>query len=115
VTPHGAVTIANAGHLTPYLNGNEIAIESSLPLGVTPDAEYSESTFALAAADRLAFLSDGVVEAQSPSGQLFGFDRTRAISMRSAEEIARAAQHYGQQDDITALTLQFAPAEVIHA
>jgi Stage II sporulation protein E (SpoIIE) len=115
VSPAGVLTTANAGHLAPYLNGDEIATETGLPLGVTPEAEYPESTHALAAGDRLTLLSDGVVEAQSATGELFGFDRTRAISMRSAEEIARAAQHYGQQDDITALTLQFAPAEVIHA
>jgi hypothetical protein len=36
---------------------------------------------------------------------LFGFDRTTAISTQSAESIARAAQDYGQEDDITVLTL----------
>ena len=63
----------------------------------------------------LTFLSDGVVEAQSASGELFGFARTRGVAARSAEEIANAAQTFGQQDDITVLTLQFAPAEVAHA
>jgi hypothetical protein len=33
----------------------------------------------------------------------------------SAGQIARAAQSFGQQDDITVLTLQYAPAEVVHA
>ncbi len=65
--------------------------------------------------DRLTFLSDGVVEAQSASGDLFGFDHTRSISTQSAEAIAAAAHAHGQQDDITVLTLQFAPAEVLHA
>jgi len=115
VSPRGVLTTANAGHLAPYLNGDEIAIEAGLPLGVTPDVEYLESTFPLAAGDRLTFLSDGVVEAQNSSGVLFGFERTRAISMRSAEEIGQAAQAYGQQDDITVLTLTFAPAAVLHA
>jgi serine phosphatase RsbU (regulator of sigma subunit) len=55
-----------------------------------------------------------VVEAQSPSGELFGFDRTRAISTRSPEEIAQAAQQFGQEDDITVLTVTFAPAQVLH-
>jgi hypothetical protein len=45
------------------------------------------------------------VEARSSSGELYGFDRTRAISVLSAEVIAQAAQSYGQDDDITALTL----------
>lgn len=69
----------------------------------------------LAPGDTLTFLSDGVVEAQSPSGELFGFEQTREISNQSADEIARAAQAYGQEDDITVLTLAFAPVEVLHA
>ena len=115
ISPRGVLTTANAGHLAPYRNGDEIAIEAGLPLGVIPNSEYSESTFALAAGDRLTFLSDGVVEAQNATGELFGFDRTRSISMQSAEKIALAAQEYGQQDDITVLTLTFASAEVFHA
>jgi len=111
----GSLTLANAGHLPPYRNGEEIPLESALPLGIAPHTACSESIVHLAAGDSLTFLSDGVVEAQSASGELFGFDRTRAISSQSAEDIARAASTHGQQDDITVLTLQFAPAEVLHA
>jgi phosphoserine phosphatase RsbU/P len=115
VTENGEVVVANAGHLSPYHNGEEIPLDPALPLGIAPDANYTESTLRLQHGDTLTFLSDGVVEAQSPAGELFGFDRTRSISMQSAEEIARAASTFGQQDDITVLTLTFAPAEVLHA
>jgi hypothetical protein len=47
--------------------------------------------------------------------ELFGFERTRQISTQPAEAIAAAAQAFGQEDDITVLTLTFAPAEVLHA
>jgi hypothetical protein len=43
------------------------------------------------------------------------FDRTRAISTQSAQQIAHAAQQFGQEDDITVLTLTFTGAEVPHA
>ncbi len=115
IAADGTLTLANAGHLSPYRNGEEIPLESGLPLGITPDTTYTESSFRLAPGDTLTFLSDGVVEAQSASGELFGFERTRSISTHSAEEIARAASAHGQQDDITVLTLTFAPAEVQHA
>ena len=115
IAPSGTVTAANAGHLAPYRNQEEVSIESGLPLGITADAEYPESTFVLAPGETLVFLSDGVVEAQSATGELFGFDRTREISTQSAEEISQVAQAFGQQDDITVLTLQFAPAEVASA
>jgi hypothetical protein len=106
----GSLAISNAGHLAPYRNGEEIFLEPALPLGVTPDAAYPESTIHLAPNDRLTFLSDGVIEARNPQGELFGFDRTRAISTQPAEAIARAAQHHGQEDDITVLTLAYAGA-----
>ncbi|HWG22475.1 MAG TPA: PP2C family protein-serine/threonine phosphatase [Terracidiphilus sp.] len=111
----GSLTLANAGHLSPYRNGLEVELESSLPLGIAPHAAYTESTLRLVPNDRLTFLSDGVVEAKSPSGELFGFDRTAAICTQSAEAVAAAAQAHGQEDDITVLTLTFAPAEVLHA
>jgi phosphoserine phosphatase RsbU/P len=115
VATGGTTTIANAGHLAPYLNGSELTIDSGLPLGVIDATDYSESTIRLGTGDRLTVLSDGVVEAQSLTGELFGFDRTREISQQSAEQITAAAQAHGQQDDITVLTLQFAPVEALHA
>jgi phosphoserine phosphatase RsbU/P len=115
LAPSGAITLANAGHLAPYRNGSELSGEFGLPLGITADAEYTETTLQLGPGDTLTFLSDGVVEAQAASGELFGFDRTRAISQHPAAQIAAAAQRFGQQDDITVLTLTFAPAEVLHA
>jgi hypothetical protein len=110
----GTVTLASAGHLAPFRNGEEIALDSAVPLGLVPDSHYAESTFQLAAGDQITLLTDGVVEAQSPTGELFGFDRTAAISTQAAEDIAHAASTYGQQDDITVLTLAFAPQEVAH-
>jgi hypothetical protein len=74
------------------------------------DAEYTETSLRLTPSDSFAFFSDGVVEAQSPTGELFGFERTALISRKPAQEIADAAQAFGQEDDITVLTLQFAPA-----
>jgi Stage II sporulation protein E (SpoIIE) len=115
IAPSGGVIAANAGHLAPYRNGEELVLESGLPLGVATDAEYSESRFTLAPGDYLTFVSDGVVEARSSEGDLFGFERARQISIQSAEAIAQAAQAFGQEDDITVLTLTFAPAEMLYA
>ncbi len=113
ISADGVLTLANAGHLAPYRDGKEIPVESGLPLGISPDSKYGETAFALSAADTLTFLSDGVVEARNHTGELFGFDRAQAISTQSAESIAHAAQAFGQEDDITVLTLKFAPASAI--
>ena len=105
ITHAGSVIIANAGHLPPYLDGAEAPVTTALPLGIDSAIRYEETSFLLRPASSLTFLSDGVVEAQSATGELFGFDRTRVISQRSAEQIAVEAQRFGQQDDITVLTL----------
>ncbi len=105
----GVLLIANAGQLPPYRNGQEIEIPAGLPLGVDASGQYAESSFQLAPGDKLTFLSDGVVEARNAVGELFGFERTRQLSSRAAQQIADAAVQFGQQDDITVLTLSLAP------
>ncbi|MGA8108020.1 MAG: PP2C family protein-serine/threonine phosphatase [Acidobacteriaceae bacterium] len=103
--PQGEVTVANAGHLPPYRNGEEVELEPDLPLGVTAVWHYTEKILRLAVGDRLTLLSDGVVEARNARGELFGFERTQAISGESAEAIAATARRFGQEDDITVVTL----------
>ncbi|MDR3754588.1 MAG: PP2C family protein-serine/threonine phosphatase [Terracidiphilus sp.] len=103
--PDGKLTIANAGHIAPYLGGKELPLENGLPLGLAAETAYHESIFQVTQGQQITLLTDGVVEARDKSGALFGFDRTAAISTETAESIARAAQHFGQDDDITVLTL----------
>jgi len=102
----GVVRIANAGHLAPYMDGREIELEGALPLGITGGGEYQAMNFELAPGSRLTFCTDGVVEAQNPRGELFGFDRTKLISAESAAAIVEAAQNFGQSDDITVVTIE---------
>ena len=109
------LTAANAGHLAPYVDGRELVLENGLPLGLAADSFYAESRLTLPPGAQLTLITDGVVEAQSPTKELFGFERTAAISTQTADDIARAAQAFGQEDDITVLTLKFAGSEVMLA
>jgi len=95
------VVVANAGHPSPYFDGAEAACEAGLPLGVLSGVEYEET---VVPGERFTFVSDGVVEAENSVGELFGFERTRAISGQSAGEIAAVATAWGQNDDITVVT-----------
>lgn len=115
VTECGEVIVANAGHLSPYRNGEELLVSADLPLGISPEETYEERTFQLQPGERLTLLSDGVLEARDSHGVLFGFDRMRAISGQSAESIAAAALKFGQEDDITVLTLERVEADVMAA
>jgi len=101
----GTLTVANAGHIAPYLAGKELTIQNGLPLGLSAETTYAESSFQLASGQQLTLVTDGVVEARDKTGALFGFQRTAALSTQPAESIAQAAQAFGQDDDITALTL----------
>ncbi len=99
----GSLTGANAGHLSPYCDGEEVELPNGLPLGLIPDAEYQEITISSRPGQRWVFLSDGVIEARNKAGELYGFDRTRTISIQAVEQIAHAARDFGQEDDITVL------------
>ena len=105
IAPDRATTLANAGNPAPYRNGQEMAVDPGLPLGLVPDASYPETHCQLAPNDRLTFVSDGVLEATNAQGELYGFDRTQAISNQPANAIAEAATQFGQEDDITVLSV----------
>ena len=113
IAADGAMTIANAGHIPPYRNGEELAIPSALPLGTIAESGYEETQFKLAPGDRLTFVSDGIIEATNDKRELFGFQRTQKMSSQSAAAIAKAAKNFGQEDDITVLSIQFAGAEAV--
>jgi serine phosphatase RsbU (regulator of sigma subunit) len=109
----GTLTAANAGHIAPYISGAELEVASDLPLGLSASTSYTETIARLASSDRMTLLTDGVVEARNQHGELLGFDCARTLSTRTAEEVAQAAQAFGQEDDITVLTLSLAPQAVL--
>lgn len=104
---NGTVILANAGHLPPFLNQRELEIEGSLPLGLISSAEYSEIQIRLHTGDQLSLYTDGLVEARSPTGEIYGFERLHALfaSRPTAQQATQAAVAFGQEDDITVLTL----------
>jgi hypothetical protein len=102
----GELVISSAGHLSPYINSQEISLPGGLPLGVVSGVSYDETRLYLHPGDRILFLSDGVVEARHSNGELFGFQRVHNLSNQSAFYIADAAKAFGQEDDITVLTVR---------
>ena len=103
----GHCTLANAGHLPPFLNANELTLNHSLPLGIVAEAEFEDQELILRKGDCLTLYTDGVPEARCKKGELYGFERTRALFSHSfsAESVAQAARDFGQEDDITVLTI----------
>ncbi len=105
--PNGTVILANAGHLPPFLNQRELEIEGSLPLGLVSGAEYGEVRIHLHPGDQISLYTDGLVEARSATGEIYGFERLHALfaSRPTAQQATQAAVAFGQEDDITVLTL----------
>jgi hypothetical protein len=100
---NGYTTMANAGHLAPFRDREELPVKGSLPLGLAADAAYDELVFALHEGETLTFHTDGILEARNPAGELYGFERLAALvgSDRTIEQMVEEARNFGQQDDIT--------------
>lgn len=104
IASDGLMTIANAGHLPPYLDACELNLPGALPLGIDSAATYESTQIHFAPGNRLTFFSDGVVEARNQKGELFGFERGREVSVKPVSVIAHcqevwtAGRHYGDLD-----------------
>lgn len=105
----GSATISNAGHCPVYRDGQEIQFESSLPLGIVEHFEVGEVK---SPPGRFLLISDGVIEAENSNRELCGFDHMLAISALPAQQIASAAQSWGQNDDITVVAVHGAGSQV---
>lgn len=112
IAPGGECRLASAGHPGPFVNGRELTLPGELPLGMATGLSYSEIKYLLRAGDRLALYTDGLLEARAQSGELYGFARLQSLFAGGpgAAEAAEAAIQFGQEDDITVLTLACLPA-----
>jgi serine phosphatase RsbU (regulator of sigma subunit) len=107
LSPDGRAAMATAGHPPPFLNDREMDLPGALPLGMAPSIEYGETTIRLQLGDRLSLYTDGLLEARNPAGELYGFERLKILfaADSTAEQATQAAVRFGQEDDITVLTL----------
>jgi serine phosphatase RsbU (regulator of sigma subunit) len=103
----GRLTLANAGHLPPYLNGKEIPFPGSVPLGLADSADYAQTSLETSVGDRAVLMTDGVSEARNEEGALLGFSRVESLLREGASvlQVAEAAQSHGQNDDITIISI----------
>jgi len=104
---NGECVVASAGHLSPFLNGEEVSLPGALPLGMADAAEYATTRIALRAGDRLTLYTDGLPEARNAAGDLYGFERVQALvaAEPDAEAMAAAAAAFGQEDDVTVVSI----------
>jgi serine phosphatase RsbU (regulator of sigma subunit)/anti-sigma regulatory factor (Ser/Thr protein kinase) len=116
----GKLVFANAGHNLPYLRGEEGVTElraTGMPLGLLPGMRYEESEAVFAPGEGLLLHSDGLAEAHSPDGEMFGFPRLaklcadrpggeELIDLLLSELDGFTGVGWEQEDDITLVTVQ---------
>lgn len=123
----GHLTYANAGHDLPYSwhEGEVTELRATgMPLGLMPGMQYEEKETTLLPGASVLLYSDGLVEAHNPERDMFGFPRLiallgafegepSAIDYLRAELAHFTSESWEQEDDITLVTLQRAPAQQI--
>lgn len=78
----GEMVFANAGHNLPQKCTQEGSVElraRGMPLGLIPEMTFEEREAILQPGENLVMYSDGLVEAHNQRGDMFGFDRLRAL------------------------------------
>ena len=121
----GSIQIANAGHNYPILCSKNQVDElraRGMPLGLLPSSTYEEVNCTIDTGEGLLLYSDGLVEAHSPEGEMYGFPRLRELLAEfprrdqqvSAGELIEyldqdlnlyTGSEWEQEDDVTFLAL----------
>ncbi len=122
----GEVLYASAGHPPPYLlrsaGAEPLETIAAPALGVVEHAHYPLGRTSLGPSEGLLLYTDGVTEAQNPTGRLWGIDPLEAFlqktGMSSCDSLARRlvaevdafAAGASPADDLTVMALRRAPA-----
>jgi phosphoserine phosphatase RsbU/P len=111
----GQVEYLNCGHIHPLVlrrDGIERLTESNLIVGLLPEVTYTAGRCTLQPGDRLLLVTDGVVEAENPAGEVFGDEGLDEIAFSPDIEsiLHRVAAFHAPspaQDDCTLLQVEF--------
>lgn len=115
----GHLLYANAGHDLPVVrtaHGVHELRATGMPLGLLPGMHYEEREIVLDPGDTVLFYSDGIAEAHSPTGDMFGFPRMQTLmrdypgepdlvsySLQVLQDFTGAS--WEQEDDVTMMIL----------
>jgi len=119
----GKLVYCNAGHNPPLLQDGDRREQprplgrTGIPVGVSPEAAWSSLSLEMQPGDALLLYTDGVTEAQGPSGEFFGesglgrvlrdWDGSSAETLK--QQVLQAVQAFvqsaAQQDDIAVMVL----------
>jgi sigma-B regulation protein RsbU (phosphoserine phosphatase) len=116
------VTLANAGHLPPFIRrkarGELVRVEggSGTAIGIFDEAIYEQTEIDLEPGDTIVLCTDGVLEATDELGEQFGFERLelslsagtsrpKDVSDRLQRDLREHVGDAPQYDDVTLMVL----------
>lgn len=116
----GTITFGNAGHNLPYVKTEDGVIElraTGMPLGLMPGSKYEETEATLEFGQTMLLHSDGLAEAHSSEGVMFGFPLIHELmstvvgGQATIDKLLLELDHFTtgveeQEDDITLVALQ---------
>lgn len=119
-TSTGLIRYANAGHNLPYVRtetGVDELRATGMPLGLLPGMTYEVKEAKITHGDAILIHSDGVAEAHSPDGEMFGFGSLMGIvgAYGHADNLVERVMgeladftgaDWEQEDDVTLVVLR---------
>lgn len=126
---NGTVRYASAGHEPPLLQLLEGSVrapaaDGGAAIGIDPDEAYPLQELLLAPGDLLLLYTDGVTDAEDPSGTRFGIERLvtllrdsagmhpAALIERIVQTVDSHAEGFHPTDDLTVVALRYVPRGV---
>ena len=95
----GELIYANAGHNPPYLynlgsaSPTKILKTTGVPLGIFEDKSWKQDVIEIEMKSTLVLYSDGIIEAQNPSGEFFGEERMLQVITANLSLSAQGMQN----------------------
>jgi len=124
----GEVEFVNAGHNPPLIKTNDkyeyLKTDSNLVISAIDDFEYKSSSILLKPQDSIFMYTDGVVEAQNTSEELYGEERLinqinnelsdpKEIVLRIKTDVDAFCENASQFDDITMLCIKYTNNKIL--
>jgi serine phosphatase RsbU (regulator of sigma subunit) len=122
----GTLTYVNAGHCAPFLLSRDGRLRTlqtnAMPVGMIEGAQFEVANVKMDPGDKLVIYSDGLTEAEDPSGGFFDTERLRdclrqnasmnALALHAAilARLDRFTEGGAMRDDITTVVLEYDPA-----